>query len=246
MEPYSTRTPRRSYAAPPPRPAADDDADDRNAGRNAGRDRHKGGAGEAKRRVPPSSAAAAAPRRRGPGIGPAVRRAVAGLRYPTPRLTGFGAGLLATVALLTFGCLDALLFSASTTAYGTVFLLVSTACGLWVRPADLAAAPVGAPIAFTFGLLPINDGSEGLAGQAMGVFTSLALNAGWLYAGTLLASLIVLARKGAMVSRRNQRHQWERQQSRDPRPDRPSRPGRPSRPPRSPRCSEAAQARSRP
>lgn len=242
MEPYSTRTPRRSYSAPPPRPAADDDTADAD-GRNAARDRHRGGAGGAERRVPPSSAAAAPRRRRGPDAGAAVRRTVAGLRYPTPRLTGFGAGLLATVALLTFGCLDALLFSASTTAYGTVFLLVCTACGLWVRPADLAAAPVGAPIAFTFGLVPINDGSEGLAGQAMGVFTSLALNAGWLYAGTLLASLIVLARKGAMVSRRNQRHQWERQRSRDPRP---SRPGRPSRPPRSPRCSEAAQARSRP
>jgi hypothetical protein len=221
------------------------------------RDRHRGGAGEAAR-------GAVAARRPGPApvaasaVGPAVRRAAAGLRYPTPRLTGFGAGLLATVAMLAFGCLDALLFAGSTTSYGVVFLLVSAACGLWVRPVDLAAAPVGAPIAFAFGLLPINEGTAGLAGQAMGVFTSLSLTAGWLYAGTLLASLIVLARKGALVSRQNQRQQWERQQSRGSRPDQPSRSGlssrsglpsrseQPSRPPRSPRCSTAAQARSRP
>lgn len=235
MEHYSTRTPRRSYA-PPPRPAADDT--------DVGRDRYRGGAGQGARAP---EGAARRPRAGGAtAVGPTVRRAVAGVRSPAPRLTGFGAGLLATVAMLGFGCLDALLFSASTTAYGVVFLLACTACGLWVRPVDLAAAPVGAPIAFASGLLPINDGTEGLAGQAMGVFTALSLNAGWLYAGTLLASLIVLVRKGALVSRRNQRQQWERRLSRGSRPDRPPRPEPPSRPPRSPRCSAAAQARPRP
>lgn len=215
------------------------------------RDRHRGGTGGAARgpvaarRPAPGPAAVGA-------VGPAVRRAVSGLRYPAPRLTGFGAGLLATVAMLAFGCLDALLFSASTVSYGVVFLLVCAACGLWVRPVDLAAAPVGVPIAFAAGLLPINEGTAGLAGQAMGVFTSLSLTAGWLYAGTLLTSLIVLARKGILVSRRNQRQQWEQQQSRGSRTDlpsragQPSRTGQPSRPPRSPRCSTAAQARSRP
>ncbi|WP_208928682.1 DUF6542 domain-containing protein, partial [Streptomyces rapamycinicus] len=151
------------------------------------------------------------------------------LSLPDPRLTGLGAGLLTTLAMLGVGCLDALLLSGSPTVYSVLFLPACAACGLWVRPADLLAAPVTAPLAYTVGLLPINEGSAGLSGQAVGVFTALSLQAGWLYAGTLLTVVIVLVRRAVLVTRRR------RQQ----RP-------RPSRHPRSPRCSEAAPARSRP
>ncbi|MCG0290318.1 DUF6542 domain-containing protein, partial [Streptomyces sp. PSAA01] len=152
-----------------------------------------------------------------------------GLSLPDPRLTGLGAGLLTALTMLGIGCLDALLFSGSPTVYSVLFLPACAACGLWVRPADLLAAPVTAPLAYTAGLLPINDGSAGFSGQAVGVFTALSLQAGWLYAGTLLTAAIVLVRRAVLVTRRRRRQ----------RP-------RPSRHPRSPRCSAAAQARSRP
>ncbi|WP_262703524.1 MULTISPECIES: DUF6542 domain-containing protein [Streptomyces] len=222
MEHYSTRTPRRA-AAPPPRPAADDTYPGR--GRSTGQGRGQpGGAARAPRpaarRTGPSGAAAALP---------AVLRRVRGLSLPDPRLTGLGAGLLTTLAMLGVGCLDALLLSGSPTVYSVLFLPACAACGLWVRPADLLAAPVTAPLAYTVGLLPINEGSAGFSGQTVGVFTALSLQAGWLYAGTLLTVVIVLVRRAVLVTRRR------RQQ----RP-------RPSRHPRSPRCSEAAPARSRP
>ncbi|MEK8172404.1 DUF6542 domain-containing protein [Streptomyces sp. M19] len=78
--------------------------------------------------------------------------------------------------------------------YGVLFLLASAACGLWVRPLDLIMAPISVPIAFVAGLVPINDGDAGFAGQTVGVFTSLSLHAGWLYAGTMLSSVIVIVR----------------------------------------------------
>ncbi|TMU92617.1 DUF6542 domain-containing protein [Streptomyces sp. DASNCL29] len=224
MEHYSTRTPRRA-AAPPPRPAADDTYPGRGRGRGTGQGRgQSGGAARAPRpaarRTGPSGAAAARP---------AVLRRARGLSLPDPRLTGLGAGLLTTLTMLGIGCLDALLLSGSPTVYSVLFLPACAACGLWVRPADLLAAPVTAPLAYTVGLLPINDGSAGFSGQAVGVFTALSLQAGWLYAGTLLTVVIVLVRRALLFTRRR------RQQ----RP-------RPSRHPRSPRCSEAAPARSRP
>lgn len=180
MESHSTRTPRR-IAAPPPRPAADDS--------------HAPQGADA--RVRPEGARR--PAVRGSSVLAAARR------LPSPRLTGFGAGLLAALAMVTTGCLDALLLSGSPAVYGVLFLLVSAVCGLWVRPADLAMAPVVVPIAFLLGLVPINDGEQGVASQAMGVFTSLSLHAGWLYAGTLVAGLIVLVRQAAQVNRRRAR-----------------------------------------
>ncbi|SEC53242.1 DUF6542 domain-containing protein [Streptomyces melanosporofaciens] len=224
MEQYSTRTPRRA-AAPPPRPAADDTYTGRSRGAGAGQGRGRPGGAVRDPRPParrptPSGPAAA--------LTAALRRA-RGLSLPDPRLTGLGAGLLTTLTMLGIGCLDALLFSGSPTVYSVLFLPACAACGMWVRPADLLAAPVTAPLAYTVGLLPINDGSAGFSGQAVGVFTALSLQAGWLYAGTLLTVLIVLVRRAVLVTRRR------RQQ----RP-------RPSRHPRSPHYSAAAQARSRP
>ncbi|MFI0774890.1 DUF6542 domain-containing protein [Streptomyces sp. NPDC021212] len=224
MEHYRTRTPRRA-AAPSPRPAADDTYPGRS--RSGG----NGGAGGAARGGRPAARGG----RGGPG---GLRGAVGALRdrpisVPSARLTALGAGLLTALAMFVFGCLDALLLSGSPTAYGVFFLLACTGCGMWVRPADLFPGAIGVPIAFTAGLLPINNGSEGFAGQALGVFTALSLNAGWLYAGTLLTAVIVLVRKIALMGRQRRRRQQQRQQ-------------RPSRHPRSPRCSGAEPGRSRP
>lgn len=95
--------------------------------------------------------------------------------------------MLAAGAMLSAGAVDQLLLDGSRTVYGVVFVLASVACAIWVRPADLVAAPVAAPIAFAAGLL--------VTANPMGMVTGLALRAGWLYGGTLTAVLIVLIRK---------------------------------------------------
>ncbi|MBT2387058.1 DUF6542 domain-containing protein [Streptomyces sp. ISL-11] len=158
-------------------------------------------------------------------------RASPPLRVPGARLTGLGGGVLLVLAMLTAGWLDARTAGGSATAYGVCFLVASAAGAAWVRPVDLATAPVTAPIAFAVGAVPLSGGSGGLAGQAMGMVTVLSLNAGWLYAGTLLSALIAFARRVALIrSRRRERSRQRR---------------RPSRPPRSPRCSGAERERSR-
>ncbi|MDT3397378.1 hypothetical protein RKE29_12085 [Streptomyces sp. B1866] len=207
MEQRSARTYRRT-AAPPPRLAADDTADPAE---------RRGVAGLARGRRPerPGRRPGAAGDRSG---GPAQ----AG---PGVRLTGLGAGLMAVVCMLAAGCLDSILLSGSPAAYGVIFLLTCTASGLWVRPADLVTSPVGVPIAYAVGLVPVGDDAEGVRGRVMSVFTALSLHAGWLYAGTMLASLIVTCRWLALVSRRRLRQD---------RP--PARLRRPSPRPRSPRC----------
>lgn len=91
---------------------------------------------------------------------------------------------------------------------------------------DLVTAPVVVPIAFAFGLLPVADDSGGgVGGHAMGLVTTLALQAGWLYAGTLVAGLIVTVRKVRLMSRRAAQRRAQAAASRRDLP-----PGRPSRP----------------
>ncbi|MER0241718.1 DUF6542 domain-containing protein, partial [Streptomyces sp. HSW2009] len=126
-------------------------------------------------------------------------------RLPEPKLTGFGTGMLTLSTMLAVGCLDALLLSGSPVVYGLFFLLVCAASGVWVRPADLIAAPVSVPIAFALGLVPIGEDGDGFGGQAMNVVTSLSLEVAWLYAGTLMTCLIVLVRRIALVGRRRGR-----------------------------------------
>ncbi|WP_209446831.1 DUF6542 domain-containing protein, partial [Streptomyces palmae] len=192
MEHHSTRTPHRA-AAPSPRPAADD------ASGQGGGSKRRG----AVRRTPGRHS-------------PALSSLVAALRrLPSPRLTGFGVALLAALSMVAVGCLVALLLSGSPAVYGVCFVLVSAACGLWVRPADLLLAPTVVPIAFVLGLLPINDSEDGAGAQAIAVFTSLSLHAAWLYAGTLVTGLIVVVRRAVLVSRRRQRRP---ERSRGPRP----------------------------
>ncbi|MEI5103697.1 hypothetical protein RB200_40910 [Streptomyces sp. PmtG] len=140
-------------------------------------------------------------------------------RMPNPRLTGLGSGLFAAAVMFLLACLLRLLFGGSLVAYGVLFLPVSALTALWVRPADLVTAPVAVPIAFAAGVLPIAEGAGGFGGQFMGLLTSLALHAGWLYGGTLVAGVIVTVRKIRLMARKRLR--TRQQQHLDRRPPRP-------------------------
>lgn len=139
-------------------------------------------------------------------------------RMPAAKLTGLGCGLLATFALLAFGFVDRWLLGGAQSAYGVFFLLVSVAAGAWVRPYDLVAAPVALPIAFAVGTVPVQHGQAGFPGLLIGVFTVLALNAGWLYGGTLVCGLVVLVRKALLIARRRASRPVSRQRRSGPGP----------------------------
>ncbi|MFC8128472.1 DUF6542 domain-containing protein [Streptomyces sp. NPDC057302] len=122
---------------------------------------------------------------------------------PNPRLTGLGSGLFCAATMFLLACLLWLLFGSSVVAYGVLFVPVSVLTAFWVRPADLVTAPVAVPIAFAVGLVPISGGNGGGFGaHFMGLITSLALHAGWLYAGTLIAGLIVAVRRIKLMGQR--------------------------------------------
>ncbi|MFB7928724.1 DUF6542 domain-containing protein [Streptomyces sp. NPDC056039] len=123
-------------------------------------------------------------------------------RLPNPRLTGLGSGLFCGLVMFLLGGVCAVLFGASLTAYGVLFLPVCVLTAVWVRRGDLMIAPVVVPIAFAVGLLPMADGEGGTGGRLMGLVTALATQAGWLYGGTLVAGLIVLVRRIRLVHRR--------------------------------------------
>ncbi|QIQ02887.1 DUF6542 domain-containing protein [Streptomyces liangshanensis] len=121
---------------------------------------------------------------------------------PNPRFTGIGAGLFATAVMLFVGFVDELLFDGAPFLYGFMFLLVSAVTALWVREADLVTAPIGVPIAFAVGTTTIAGGTGGFGGNVMAVVTALAVHAGWLYGGTLVAGLIASVRKIRQMGRR--------------------------------------------
>ncbi|MCI3221953.1 hypothetical protein OG705_23040 [Streptomyces sp. NBC_00838] len=123
-------------------------------------------------------------------------------RFPNPRLTGLGAGLFAAATMFVIGCLDQLLFDGEPLVYGVLFLPVSALTALWVRTADLVTAPISVPIAFAVGTFPISGGTSGIGGQTMAVVTALAVQAGWLYGGTLVAGVIASVRKVRQMGRR--------------------------------------------
>ncbi len=125
---------------------------------------------------------------------------------PNPRLTGLGCGLFCGAVMLTLGCLDALLFGSSLVVYGVLFLPVCVLAAVWVREVDLVTVPVVVPIAFALGLVFVADSGEGLSGRAVGLFTALATQAGWLYGGTLVAGSIVTVRKVRLMRRRAARN----------------------------------------
>ncbi|MDX3458216.1 hypothetical protein PV396_40845 [Streptomyces sp. ME02-8801-2C] len=160
------------------------------------------GAPPAPRRGRPTGKAQAGSRRPAATGGRPVPPVVQTLRrLPNPRLTGLGAGLFCAAVMFALGCLDQLLFGASLTAYGVLFLPVCVLTAAWVRGADLATAPVVVPIAFTVGVLPLADG-DGILSRLMGLVTALATEAGWLYGGTLVAGVIAAVRKIRLMNRR--------------------------------------------
>jgi hypothetical protein len=118
--------------------------------------------------------------------------------YPPPRpaLTGLGTGVVTTLVTVAGGTVDAMLTGEPGTLFGVTFVAVCLGAGLWVRPYDLAAAPISAPIAFTVALaLTGSGGNGGVAGHVMGTVTGLAVQTGWLYGGTLCAAVVVAVRK---------------------------------------------------
>ncbi|OON81351.1 DUF6542 domain-containing protein [Streptomyces tsukubensis] len=121
---------------------------------------------------------------------------------PSPRLTGLGGGLFASVVMVVLAVVVSLLFDGSIVAYGVLFLPVSALTALWVRPADLVTPPIAVPIAFALGILPIAETGDGFGGRVMGLVTSLAMHAGWLYGGTLVAGTIVTVRKVRLIAQR--------------------------------------------
>ncbi|MFE7752805.1 DUF6542 domain-containing protein [Streptomyces sp. NPDC057428] len=152
--------------------------------------------------VAPAPASGPVPGRRPGRVAPVV---LALRRFPNPRLTGIGAGLFAALAMFLLACLDRLLLGSSEIVYGVLFLPVSALTALWVRPADLVTAPIIVPIAFAVGVIPVAGGTGGFGGQTMAVVTALAVHAGWLYGGTLVAGLIATVRKIRQM-RERQRH----------------------------------------
>ncbi|NDZ79817.1 hypothetical protein G3I19_15125 [Streptomyces sp. SID10853] len=123
-------------------------------------------------------------------------------RFPNPRLTGLGGGIFGAAVMFLLGCVDWLLFDGGPLMYGLLFLPVAALTALWVRPADLVTAPISVPISFAVGSLPIAGGTGGAGGRIVAVVTTLALNAGWLYGGTLIAGVIATVRKVRMIRRR--------------------------------------------
>ncbi|MFJ5301690.1 DUF6542 domain-containing protein [Streptomyces sp. NPDC088350] len=159
-----------------------------------------GGPARTPRPDPPARGTAqrrpASVRRPGPTAAPTARQ------LPNPRLTGLGGGLFCAAVMFALGLLDQLLFGASLTVYGVLFLPVCVLTAVWIRRGDLLTAPVVVPIAFAVGLLPMADGSGGLVNRLMGLFTGLATQAGWLYGGTLVAGLIATVRRIRLLNRR--------------------------------------------
>lgn len=126
------------------------------------------------------------------------------LRVPGPRLTPLGGGLLATGLMLVTGGLVRFFLGSAPVVYGAVFLVVSLCCALWVRPADAIAAPIAAPPAFAVGMVAFGEGTGGLPAYLVGAATQLAMEAPWLYGGTLLAAVIALLRHFALLAVRRQ------------------------------------------
>jgi hypothetical protein len=127
-------------------------------------------------------------------------------RKPESRLTALGTGLGLTAVTLAGGEVETLFAGEPGTFFGVVFVLACVAAAVFVRPYDLSAAPIAAPIAFAVTVaLTADSGSGGFSGHAMGALTALALLTGWLYAGTLCAAAIAAVRRVAYVRRQRRR-----------------------------------------
>ncbi|MFF3006392.1 DUF6542 domain-containing protein [Kitasatospora sp. NPDC057940] len=111
------------------------------------------------------------------------------------RLTAIGTGVAAVLATLAVAGLDRLMFDGLGWLFGLGYLAVCFQLAVRVRYVDLLAAPISGPIAFALALLLLGPvTSSGVTAQVVALATGLAMRAGWLFSGTGLAALIVLAR----------------------------------------------------
>ncbi len=144
----------------------------------------------------PPSARPAAPRLRLPLRGRGDAQLYGRRRTGRPtRLTAVGTGVVAVLATLAVAGVDRLLFDGLGWLFGLGYLVVCFQLAVRVRYVDLLAAPISGPIAFALALVllaPVS--SSGVTAQVVSLATGLALRAGWLFTGTGLAALIVLAR----------------------------------------------------
>jgi hypothetical protein len=149
------------------------------------------------------------PARPAPGRGPAAARPARPGRPARPRprpgagrppgrparLTGFGTGVVLCALTLLGGALERLFSDDLGWFFGIVYVLASGSAACWVRRADLAAAPVGAPIAFALGVAVTGaGGGGGFLGFVAATVTGLATRTGWLYTGTVVAAGIAAVR----------------------------------------------------
>ena len=111
------------------------------------------------------------------------------------RLTGVGTALAAAVGTLLVAGVDRLLFGGLGVLFGLGYLMVCFQLAVRVRYPDLPAAPISGPIAFALALLLVAPAeASGLTGRLVALASGLAVRAGWLFAGTGLAAVIVTAR----------------------------------------------------
>ncbi len=137
-----------------------------------------------------------------PAARPASGRPGAG--RAAAKLTGFGTGVVVTATTLLGAVVDRLFSDDLGTFFGVVFIGASVVGALWVRQADLAAAPVCAPIAFAVAVAVAGDAAGGgLLGRITATVTGLATLTGWLYTGTVAAAAIAAVRR--LVRRRPDR-----------------------------------------
>jgi hypothetical protein len=133
--------------------------------------------------------------------GSAVRNQVSGIR--SQRLTAVGCGVLILAATMAGGSLDKLLFNSSGVLLGMTYIAVSFHASVRVRSSDLAAAPISGPICLAFALFFFGKTTgSGWARHLIGLAEALALDAGWLFAGTAVSVAIALARHVSLVRAR--------------------------------------------
>ena len=187
--PGAMAVPRR--AAGVPGPARSPEPSPRDPGQGPG----QGQAHPQERAPEPRQGVGARPGPR-PGARPGPR---AGGSSAPHRLTAVGGAVVTLGATLLGGAADFWLFGGSGIVMGLVYIAACFQVAVRVRAADLAVAPICGPIAFAAALVlmgPSPDGS--FLGHVVGLATALALQAGWLFTGTAVSLLIVLARRIAL------------------------------------------------
>lgn len=98
------------------------------------------------------------------------------------------------VPSLVVSVLEGLLRGGPGVLFNLCFLAACVFAAVHVRHGDLPAAPIGAPIAFAVSLLCAGFGEGSPTRQLVALGTHLAEMALWLFAGTLLAGLVVSLR----------------------------------------------------